>query len=118
MAWSTLLCFLWNRIHLNESKQVTTLNTLTKYDIYYSDRYGDNPDNKHHHIYQRVVNRRFAFTLSVFILTWTVVLYGWQPALAIVFGALIGLGILTVAVSLFPVVLELIHDFCDWIDGY
>jgi hypothetical protein len=83
-----------------------------------NDQYRANPDNKYHNTYQRAVNHRFAFMVSVFVLTWVTVLYGWQPALAVVVGVLTGLGILAVSIVIFPMVLEMIHEFRDWIDGY
>lgn len=98
---------------------MTAFNSLTKQDIYHSDRYYANPDNKHHHIYQTAVNRRFAFTLSVFVLTWVVVLYGWQPALAIVLGCLgTYASILFIAKVLIPLSSDILHWFIDWLDGY
>lgn len=97
---------------------MTILNSLTKDEIHYGERYYANPDNKHHHIYQTAVNRRFAFAISVFVLTWIIVLYGWQPALAFAGGLLIGAGVLVVVIMLFPMALEMIHGFLDWLDGY
>lgn len=102
------------KLECKRSEEAATLDYMVKN----NDRYRANPDNKYHNSYQRAVNHRFAFIVSVFVLTWITVLYGWQPALAFAVGALIGVGILAVAIALFPVVLEMIHDFRDWIDGY
>lgn len=97
---------------------MTILNTLRRFDIQHQHRYYDNPDNKNHNVYQAAVNRRFALVLSVFVLTWITVLYGWQPALVFAVGVLIGAGILTVVIALCPLVLEMIDNFRDWLDGY
>lgn len=101
-----------------KADNMTILNTLRRCDIQHQHRYYDNPDNKNHNVYQAAVNRRFSLAISVFVLAWITVMYGWQPALAFAGGVLIVAGILAVVIMLFPLALEMIHDFLDWLDGY
>lgn len=98
---------------------MTTSSSLTKQDIYHSDRYYANPDNKHHFIYQRGVDRKFAFAMTAFVLTWVVVLHGWQSALALVLGCLGSYAsLLFIAKVVIPLGSDILHWFLDWLDGY
>lgn len=98
---------------------MTINHTLTKYDIEEEAYYWDNPDNKYHHIYQTAVNRRFSLAIHVFVLTWIVVLYGWQPALAFVLGYL-GICALLLFISkvVIPLTLDIFEMFLAWLYGY